>query len=271
MPVATVRMFGIEDDVGRRKADLLGQQSIGPAADAHLVFDRDGLALLVERHHDRRGPVAAHQPGVVQKDLFPFLEADRVDDRLALHAFQARLDDRPFRAIDHDRHTRHLRLRGDEVEKPRHGRFAVEQGLVHVDVDDVRSGLDLLAGDGDRFLKLVGEHELGESLRAGHVCPLADHDEIALGADRERLEAAEAGERLGLRRLARRFAFDRRGDRANVRRRRPATAADDVQPAPLGELAERAGHHFGRFVEPTEGVRQAGIRIAAQIDRRDAR
>ncbi len=81
----------IEDDVGRRHADFLGQQPIGPLADAHLVVDVGGLSLLVEGHDDDGGAVAADEPRVVQKLLFAFLEADRVDDRLALHAFQARL------------------------------------------------------------------------------------------------------------------------------------------------------------------------------------
>ena len=40
-----------------------------------------------------------------------------------------------------------------------------------------------------------------------------------------------------------------RGDGPNVRRRRAATAADDIQPAGRGEFAQRAGHHLGRFVE----------------------
>ena len=36
---------------------------------------------------------------------------------------------------------------GDALEEGRHRRVTVEQGLVHVDVDDLRAGVDLLAGD----------------------------------------------------------------------------------------------------------------------------
>ena len=39
----------------------------------------------------------------------------------------------------------------------------------------------------------------------------------------------------------------------------------------LGELAQRAGHHLGRLVEAAKGVRQAGVRIATHVDRRDPR
>ena len=42
-----------------------------------------------------------------------------------------------------------------EVQKLRHRGFAVEHPFVHVDVDDVRAGLDLLAGDADRLFVLA--------------------------------------------------------------------------------------------------------------------
>ena len=47
---------------------------------------------------------------------------------------------------------RDLGLGGDQVQKLGHGRFAVEHAFVHVDVDDVGAGFDLLAGDGDGLL-----------------------------------------------------------------------------------------------------------------------
>ena len=61
MPVATVRMFGIEDDVLRREADLLGQDPVGARADLDLALDGVGLALFVEGHHHHRRAVAADQ------------------------------------------------------------------------------------------------------------------------------------------------------------------------------------------------------------------
>ena len=80
----------VEDDVGRIEAGLLGQQPVGALADRDLALDRVGLALLVEGHHDHAGAVAADGPRLVQEVGFAFLQADRVDDRLALHALQAR-------------------------------------------------------------------------------------------------------------------------------------------------------------------------------------
>ena len=85
---------------------------------------------------------------MVQELFLAFLQADRVDDRLALHAFQARLDDFPFGAVDHHRHAGDVRLGGNEVQEAGHRLLAVEQVGVHVDVEDVGPALDLLAGHG---------------------------------------------------------------------------------------------------------------------------
>ena len=86
----------IEDDILGRDADLLGQQPIGAGANLKLAVFGVGLAVFVERHHHHRRAVAPHFLGMAQEFLFAFLEADRIDNRLALHAFESRLDHRPF-------------------------------------------------------------------------------------------------------------------------------------------------------------------------------
>ena len=72
----------------------------------------------------------------------------------------------------------------------------VQQALVHVDVDDVRPALDLLPGDGHGFVQLALADQPGELPRAGDVGPLADHHEGAVGAEHQRLQAAERPCRL---------------------------------------------------------------------------
>ena len=114
---------GVEDDVLGRKAGLLGQQLVGARADRDLALERVGLALLVERHHDHRRAIGAHQPRLAQELLLALLHRDRVDDRLALHAFEPGLDHRELRGIDHHRHARDVGLGGDEVEELDHRRF----------------------------------------------------------------------------------------------------------------------------------------------------
>ena len=165
----------VEDDVARRHAGLLDQQPVGALADRDLALDRVGLALLVEGHHDHRGAEAARLAGAVQELLLALLEADRVHDRLALHAAQAGLDHRPLGAVDHDRHARDLGLGRDHVEERGHGGLGVEHGLVHVHVDDVRAAAHLLGRDLERRREVVGEDQVGEAARPGHVGALADH------------------------------------------------------------------------------------------------
>ncbi len=167
----------IEDDVFRRKASLLGQQLVG--AGANLDFSRlgVGLALLVEGHDDDGRAIGSAKPGVMQKCRLAFLHRDRVDDRLALHAFQARLDHLPFGRVDHHRHAGDIRLGGDQVEVFDHRPLAIDQALVHVDVDHLRAVRHLVARNIQRCRIVASGDQLPEFGRAGDVGALADIDE----------------------------------------------------------------------------------------------
>jgi hypothetical protein len=106
----------VEDDVFGRETDA-GEQIVGLAADFGLAREGVGLALLVEGHDDHRGAVAAGESGLLEELRFAFLHRDRIDDALALDALEAGLDDLPLRRVDHDRHARNVRLRGDQLEE----------------------------------------------------------------------------------------------------------------------------------------------------------
>ena len=161
--------------------------------------------------------------------VLALLEADRVDDALALDALQARLEHRPAGAVDHDRQPRDLGLGREQVEERAHRLLAVEQVGVHVHVEEVRAAAHLLQRDLDGALVVVRLDEPPEARRAGHVRPLADHHEARVRPDLERLEAAPARPRRRRRDAPRREAADGRGDRARVLGRRAAAAADDVE------------------------------------------
>ena len=92
IPVATARTFGSKIDVLGREADLVDEQPVRALADLDLALDGVGLALLVEGHHDDAGAVAADGPRLLEERLLALLEADRVDDALALDALHARLE-----------------------------------------------------------------------------------------------------------------------------------------------------------------------------------
>ena len=197
------------------------------------------------------------------KASFAFLERDRIDHRLALHAFESGLDHREFRRIDHHRHAGDVGLGGDQIEERDHRLFGIEQALVHIDVDDLRAVLDLVARHRERGRIIAGGDELAEAGRAGDVGALADIDEGNLRRQRKSLEPGEPQPRRDFGDGARRLAGDGAGDGADVLRRRAAAAADDIDQAGRGEFADQLRHHVRPFVVAAEFVGQAGIGIGA--------
>ena len=231
---------GVEDDVLGREADLLGEDLVGRAADLRPTLQAVGLALLVEGHDDGGRAVLAAQPGLLDERLLALLHGDGVDDRLALHALEAGLDDLPLRGVDHHGDPGDVGLAGDQLEEAVHRGDAVDHALVHVDVDDLGAGLDLLAGHGQRGVVVAVLDQLAEPGRAGDVGALADVDEQAVLGDGERLEPGQAQRRRDSGHRAGRHALGRRGDGGDVLRRGAAAAADEVDQPARGELAEHA-------------------------------
>ena len=197
--------IGIEDDVLGWKT-LADQQVVGARADLDLALLGVGLAGLVERHDDDRGPIVADLAGMGEEFLLALLHADRIDDWLAGDAFETGLDHAPFRAVDHDRHAGDVGLGGDQLEEGDHRRLGVEQALVHVDVDDLGAVLDLLARYFDRGRVVVRHDQLLEAGRAGDVGPLADIDEG--GADGCRFGHRSSGHCLSVRKGVRHAGLD---------------------------------------------------------------
>ena len=259
----------IEDDVFGWKADLLGEDAISARGDRDLALHGRRLPVLVERHDDDRGPVTAHEARVTPEGILALLQADRVHDGLALEALQPGLDHVPFRAVEHDRKLRDVGLGREEVQEARHRRLPVQHSLVHVDVEDVRSPLDLLPRDRERPLVVARQDELRELRRPGDVRALADDGEH-FGPERVGLETREARLAPGHRKPPRGQPLHGVRDRADVRRRRAAAAPHDVHPALAREGADVSAHDLGRLVEAAKGVGQSCIGIRAQEHRREA-
>ncbi len=182
---------GIENDVGRIEPRALGQQPVRALADGDFPLDRVRLALLVERHHDDTGTVAPHGGGFFQELVLAFLEADRVHDRLALHALQPREQHRPLRTVDHHGHARDLGFGGDVVEERGHRLLGVEHALIHVDVDQIRAAAHLIESDVRRLRVVARADQPREARGTGHVGALTDHLEVRIGTDRQRFKAGE--------------------------------------------------------------------------------
>ena len=143
---------GVEDDVLGREADLFGEDAVRPPADLELALDGVGLAALVKGHHHHRRAVAAHQRGLAAEGVLAFLQADGVDDALALDARRPASITLHLELSIMNGHAGDVRLGGDQVQEPDHGPLGIEHALVHVDVDDLRAAVDLLAGDRHRVL-----------------------------------------------------------------------------------------------------------------------
>ena len=135
---------GVEDDVGRIEVQLLGEQLVSTLADLHLARDSVGLPDLVEGHDDDAGAIALDGLGLLEEVLFPFLEADGVDDALALDALEPGFENGPLGAVDHHRHARDLGLGGDVVEEGRHGLLGIEHAFIHVHIDQICSTAHLI-------------------------------------------------------------------------------------------------------------------------------
>ena len=194
----------------------------------------------------------------------PSLRLIELTIALALHAAQPGLDDRPARAVDHDRPLGDLRLGGQEVQERRHLLVGLEQVGVHVDVEHVRAAAHHVQCDVQGAGVVLGLDQPAEPLGAGDVGALADHHEPGVRADLEALQPGEPGALRRLGRGARGQALDRLGDRGDVVVPGAAAAADEVDQAGLGELLEQRRRLVRRLVVAAERVRQAGVRVAGR-------
>ena len=182
---------GVKDDVFGRKTHFIDQHAVSALANLDLALVGVGLAFFVKGHDHGRCAIALEQLGLLLEGLHAFFHGDRVDDPCALDATQPRFNDAPLGAVNHDGHARDVGLAGDQVQKPDHGGLAVEHGLVHVDVDDLRAVFHLLPGDSQRLLVVPVQHHAGKRLGTGDVGALADVDEQIARANADRLQAGQ--------------------------------------------------------------------------------
>ena len=178
----------IEDDVLRRESDV-GQQPVGTLGNGRLTLVVGGLALLVEGHHHHSSPQPAQFACFLNEGLFAVLQADGVDDTLALCVLQTRQDGVPVRRVNHQHRTADGRVVGDVAGEGLHLLTTVQHGVVHIDVDDRCATFYLLAGHGHGFFIFLFGYQTGKLARAGYIGALADIDKVlCLAVDEQRLQ-----------------------------------------------------------------------------------
>ena len=251
---------GVEDDVLGRESRL-GQQAVGPFGHLDLAPEGVGLPPLVEEHHHHGGAVAVDFAGAPQEGLLALLERDGVDHGLALRHLEPRAEHLPLRRVNHRRYAGDFGLRGHQVEERAHGLHAVNQTVVHADVDNLRSGLDLGAGHREGLFVVVFADEPREACRAGHVGPLAHVDEVRLGDNPQRLQTAQ--HRLVARRgeRTRGVAAHNLRELEDVLGRGAAAASHDVEQTAAQVLLHVGGEHLGGLVVAPHDVGKSGIGV----------
>jgi len=255
----------VEDDVFRREAHIIDQNVVGALADFLLARFGVGLAGFVEGHYHHGGAIALAQFGVMDELLDAFFHADRVDDALALDALEARFNHFPLGGVDHDRYAGDIRLASDQIEEGDHRLLRVQHALVHVDVDDLRTGLNLLQRDFQGFGVVVFPDQAGEAGRTCDVGTFADVDEQRAAIDGERLKAREAAGLWDIRDLTRRVTGHGVGDGLDMPRRGAAAATDNIQETALGEFFNHLGGFGRQLIVLAEFVGQTGVGVSRDV------
>ena len=222
-----------------------------------------GHADLVDGQRDQRGAVAVRDRRDAVELVAAGLEVDRVDDRAARDLIERGLDDLGLGGVDLDRRGLGERdLLGHEAHL-----LVLVLALRERDaeVEHVRAALDLVLGDLDDAVVVVGEEQLLRLARALRVHALADERRARVLRERGRRDhrADVRGPRGGAR--GRRAAADAVDDRRDVlrascrssrrrwrRRSAPRTrrACRRAGRAPRGRSSRRSG--------PGGGCRRSG-------------
>ena len=148
-----------------------------------------------------------------------------------------------------------------------HARGRIQHGFVHVDVDDLRTTLDLLTRHGNRFVVFFFANQTGEHFAARDVGALTYVDKQGLTVDIERLESRQTGLDGDLWNDAHRQATYFVRDGLDMLGSRTATASRNVDQTRPRKLLEQRRGICRRFVETcfTHRIGQARIRIHTHI------
>ena len=260
----------VEDERVGVQAVLLAAQLRDPLGDLQLALGGLGHPDLVDGQRDHRGAVLLGQRHDLVELVAAGLEVDRVDDRAPGDLLQRGLDHVGLGRVDLDR--RRLGQR-DPLDHLAHlVGLVLALGQRHADVEHVGAAGDLVLGDDEQAVVVVGQQQLLGLARALGVDALAD-DRGAGGLDHRRGRDHRAHvRRAPLRaRSPGGAVLDPLGHRLDVGRRGAAAAADDRDAVALDELTQGVGQRPGLLGEDRLAVgaleREAGVGYAVHRHR----
>jgi hypothetical protein len=163
---------------------LVADELLDARRDLELALARLGHADLVDRQRDQRGAVRLGDRDDLVELVAAGLEVDRVDDRAARDLLERGLDHVGLGRVDLDRgglgerdllgHEAHLLV------------LVLALGQRDAEVEHVGAALDLVLGDRDEPVVVVGEEHLLRLARALRVHALADDRGSGLLHERRR-------------------------------------------------------------------------------------
>ena len=197
--------------------------------------------------------------------FFSFFQADGVDDGFPLQTFQAGGDNLPFGRVYHYRNTGYFRLGSHQIEESGHFLFRIQQTVVHIYVDNLRSVFYLLTGDTQCFGIVLFVNEPQEFARACHVAAFAYVDEIGFGADNEIFEPADVQTVVFRDGTAGRGVLCDFPIAGYVLGCRSATTTHDIYQSLVDKFFYLCSHRCGRFVIFAQPIGQSGIGVSTDV------
>mmetsp|Transcript_7433 Transcript_7433/g.12935 ORF Transcript_7433/g.12935 Transcript_7433/m.12935 type:complete len:281 (+) Transcript_7433:994-1836(+) len=197
--------IGIEDDVFWWEVYFGTDQNIIRAlANPHLFFLSGCLTLLIEGHDHYCSTMLAYDGGMFNELLLAHLQGNGVDDRFALAPFQASLNNLKLRRINHERTLGNIWLGHSNLDELLHCFHAIEHPIVHIDVNNMSTVLNLLLCNVHGLAIVACHHEFLEFERACDVTTLPNihkrkSDFIYSALNHKRLKSTEPHDRFPLR------------------------------------------------------------------------
>ena len=256
--------IGVKNYILRIKM-MLHKQVISSFANLNSALISVSLTCLVKSHHHHCCTVRSYFFSLLQKLLFTIFQRNRVYHTLTLRALQSRLNNFPFRRVNHNWHTRHIRIGSQQIKEIGHLLHPVQQTIVHIYIYNLCAIFYLLLCNLQSLLVVFLLYQTKKSARTCHITSLTDIHKVQFGRQRKLLQSRQSHQvRLFLRH--RWFHILHHGRvLSNMLRRCAATTTNYIHQSLIYKLLHLRCHQLRCFIIFTQLIRQSGIWIHTQI------